>query len=731
MYKDYLSYIDESKSYLEYLDPTEITTQEALENYLRKLDEISKAVDSKIEETAKKIVESKSLAKITLILTVISTTILFSFSSLGFLTLYSYIFFTIIPLTFVSLLLYSSFKSDRYVEILEKLKEYKLLITDIREQLSAKELPKYVININKLMLGLKRLEVLYGILYSVEKIKHYMNNIEVIIAEKYLRHHKNIMDSLNREDYIIASKHLKKALKNIEKEAHYAFSIVKLVKSFISRDMYLKFSEKVKVIENWLNILGLSIKLCDALVKNDRETLMEIYGKVKEYSKDTSQLIIGNVNVFVQLLNTLLKVLEKKVKIPHGIKRKVVIKPKAKTFSHVEAEKEVPRFLFTGFPEELIKIYEPLEFLGEGGFAKVFKVRKRKTGEIVALKIPKLDEKTSKIFLRELAAWFNLNHKNIVKLHGADIFPIPYIEMEYVEGVKVDNKVVRTLDEYPKPVDEKLALKIVKEIAEGLKHAHSRGVIHRDLKPLNVLLKSDLTPKITDFGLAKLSALSSRSTVKGYSPLYAAPEQIDEKTYGSTDERTDIYQLGLIFYELLTGRLPYEGTTPAAVLAKIVNPEIQPHLPSTYRREYSKYDGIFRKLLAKRKEDRFQSVDEFLASLRKLEEAEDERRKLKDTLKKSISKMKESTSIDEYLKLRKEVLESLTKIAVLSAKLNDKVELIKTLNDVKFYTKEHLKDVLEMIKYLELLDREKIPLSEDMINRIEILMHKILRENFR
>ncbi|MCA6212788.1 protein kinase [Thermococcus bergensis] len=350
-----------------------------------------------------------------------------------------------------------------------------------------------------------------------------------------------------------------------------------------------------------------------------------------------------------------------------------------------------------GFPSALLSRYEPLEFLGEGGFAKVFKARRKSDGQTVALKIPRIDERTSSLFLKEIAAWYYLNHPNIVKLYKADIFPIPYLEMEYVEGAKIDDKIVRDLDKYPKPVDENTALKLIVGIAEGLKHAHSKGIWHLDLKPLNVLLKRDLTPKITDWGLAKISTRSSLSTNSGYSPLYAAPEQLDEETYGVPDHRTDIYGLGIIFYELLTGKLPYEGYSPGAVVGKILAKDIKPTPPSKINPALAKYDGIFEKLLAKRKEDRYQSIEEFLQALNALEALHKEREELKKSLKETKQTLKKSRSKGEIQKLTREAVEKTAKIALLSARLNDKAELLNALEDLKFYTKTLVPTICEVV----------------------------------
>ena len=392
--------------------------------------------------------------------------------------------------------------------------------------------------------------------------------------------------------------------------------------------------------------------------------------------------------------------------------------------------------LVPGFPPELLDKYEPLEFLGEGGFAKVFKAKRKKDDKIVALKIPRIDEKTSKTFIKEVSTWLHLNHQNIVKLYDVDILPVPYLEMEYVEGVNVDGKTVRDLGGYPKPVDEKTALKLIQGIAEGLKHAHSKGISHRDLKPLNVLLKADLTPKITDWGLAKLGTMSSSRSVMGYTPLYAAPEHLMPSKYGHTDWRTDIWQLGVTFYELLTGRLPFEGYTYEEVFGKITDESYRFTPPSKVNPALAKYDGIFEKLLAKRKKERYQSVEEFLKDLEKLEEVEKKRaelekevEELKKTLSKSVQALKKSTTPGEILGNRRLVVETLGRLALAYAELNRKAELLNTLNDLKFYTVQNLADLTGAINTVELLIKENLPVSDDFTERLKVLVHSIKREN--
>ncbi len=362
-----------------------------------------------------------------------------------------------------------------------------------------------------------------------------------------------------------------------------------------------------------------------------------------------------------------------------------------------------------GFPAQLLREYELLEFLGEGGFAKVFKVKRKSDGRIIALKVFPTDEKAKKFFTKEVEAWKLLNHPNIVKLHNAFEEPIPHLELEFVEGYTLNDKLIRDLEHYPKPVDEKLALNFIEGIAKGLKHAHSKQVYHRDLKPSNILLTNELTPKITDFGLAKVGSKSTTTTTKALTPLYAAPEQIDEKTYGQTDHRTDIYQLGVIFYELLTGKLPYYGISPAVVLAKITNPEIKPKPPSKHNLSLSKYDKMFEKLLAKTKKERYQSLEEFLNEFNELVSTMKKRDSLKENLKVTKETLSKTSDSLQLKKLNSDLMRLLIQNAILSAKINDKEEVLNVLYDLIPFTKKNRSELEEAIRNVQLLIKMDYP----------------------
>ncbi len=381
-----------------------------------------------------------------------------------------------------------------------------------------------------------------------------------------------------------------------------------------------------------------------------------------------------------------------------------------------------------GFPAALLSKYEPFELLGKGGFAAVFKVKRNSDGEILALKIPRIDEKTSSSFIKEVAAWYNLNHPNIVRLYKSDLLPVPYLEMEYIKGVEKDGISVLELEKYPKPLPEAEALKLIRGIAAGLSHAHSRGIYHHDLKPLNVLLQSDLDPKITDFGLAKIGARNSLTVHNAYSPLYAAPEQLDEALYGKSDLRTDIYQLGMIFYELLTGKLPYSGCSMGAVLGKILSKEVKPEAISRVDPTLSRYEGIVEKMLAQEKADRYQEVPEFLAALDALERLDREEEEMKESLEKTKQTLKISTSREEIKKIVCEVVKKTAKVALLYAGVNEKPELLKALEDLRGYAGENLPELDSAISQLEYMVRNGIPVGKEFEESLKVLLGRIESE---
>jgi len=330
-----------------------------------------------------------------------------------------------------------------------------------------------------------------------------------------------------------------------------------------------------------------------------------------------------------------------------------------------------------------------------------------------------------------------LDHPNIVKLYEADILPVPHLEMEFVEGVDLNGKTIRSLEEYPKPTEEGLALKFTKGITQAVKYAHSQNVLHRDIKPLNILLKHDLTPKLTDWGLSKIGVTTSSKTAAGYTPLYAAPEQLLPSQYGHTDYRTDLYQIGAVLYELLTGRPPYEGHSPAELIGKITDPDYIPKKPSEFNPELYIFDSFFEKALAKRKEDRFQSADEMLQALEELERLVKKRKELKETvaeLKKTLNKsqleLKKSKSTEEAKLKTLEILDLYQKLAALYCELNSKSELLEILESLKYYTrKDDLKRDLEKAEeYLRSYIEENLPIGEEFAQKLNELISHINAE---
>ena len=221
------------------------------------------------------------------------------------------------------------------------------------------------------------------------------------------------------------------------------------------------------------------------------------------------------------------------------------------------------------FPRDLLHRFSDPEVIGSGGVSRVFRARRKDSGRIVAVKVPlTMDEVTGMAFLKEMRTWEELNHENIARILGANILPVPYVEMEFFP---------RSLAEIRKPLDIRTAARIVTGIARGLAFAHARGIIHRDLKPGNILLTDTLEPKIGDWGLSRFLGGATATDIHGFSPNYAAPEQVDPGRYGRADARTDIYGAGGIFYELVTGQPPFTGEGIAEITQQ--DPELCPGAP--------------------------------------------------------------------------------------------------------------------------------------------------------
>jgi hypothetical protein len=257
------------------------------------------------------------------------------------------------------------------------------------------------------------------------------------------------------------------------------------------------------------------------------------------------------------------------------------------------------------FPPELADKYDVTEFVGSGGLARVFKARNLLTGQEVALKIPlQSDENTGKSFLKEIVGWEGLEHENIVRVTGVNILPIPYVEMEFIE---------KTLSDLQRPLPVRSAARICRDVARGLMFAHDRGIIHRDIKPQNILVTSNGVPKITDWGMSKVMGVTGMPTITGFSLAYAAPEQLAPLTFGETDQRTDIYQLGCVLYELITGTVPFPGNDMVQV-SSLITSEV-PRLPSRQNPNAKPLDPIVMRCLEKRPEDRYQNVRDLIMDL--------------------------------------------------------------------------------------------------------------------
>ncbi|MDE4907714.1 protein kinase [Methanogenium marinum] len=257
------------------------------------------------------------------------------------------------------------------------------------------------------------------------------------------------------------------------------------------------------------------------------------------------------------------------------------------------------------FPATLSDRYRDVSFIGKGGIARVFRAVRREDGAVVAVKVPiSFDETTGRIFLKEMKLWEGLSHPNIVRICSVNILPVPFVEMEYVS---------RSLAGVTPPLPPAEAAGIINDIVRGLIYAHEHDIIHRDIKPHNILLTEDNTAKITDWGLGKVMGDGHESSVVGFSIQYAAPEQIAPRRFGDADTRTDIYQTGIVFYELLTGRRPFDDGGLVEMTDAILGEA--PTLPSSRVPAAAPWDDIVMRCIAKEKKDRYPSAEALAEAL--------------------------------------------------------------------------------------------------------------------
>jgi hypothetical protein len=253
-----------------------------------------------------------------------------------------------------------------------------------------------------------------------------------------------------------------------------------------------------------------------------------------------------------------------------------------------------------------------LEMLGKGGMASVFKVQRR--GETSALKRPLgmlLDDpQFLERFLREAEIGRALNHPNIIRiLERGKVENVPYFTMELLSGQTLHDFIAERGAAAPRT-----AVVIMVQVAEALDFAHSKGVVHRDLKPSNVMLLPDGTAKVMDFGIARARRFEGMTATAAFlgTPDYVAPETIDGR---GTEARSDLYALGLILFELLTGQRPFTGDTPFAILKKHCTEEPPP--PSRVKPGVpAELDAIVMQLLRKNPEERPASAEDLVVALR-------------------------------------------------------------------------------------------------------------------
>jgi serine/threonine protein kinase/predicted Zn-dependent protease len=280
--------------------------------------------------------------------------------------------------------------------------------------------------------------------------------------------------------------------------------------------------------------------------------------------------------------------------------------------------------------------YEIIEELGEGGMGKVYRVEDKKIKEEVALKLirPEIasDKKTIERFSNELKMARKIAHRNVCKMYDlSEEEGMHFITMEYVPGEDLKSFIRRS-----RLITAGTAVTIAKQACEGLAEAHRLGVIHRDLKPSNIMIDKDGNARIMDFGIArslKSKGITDLGVMIG-TPEYMSPEQVEGM---EVDQRSDMYSLGVILYEMVTGKIPFSGNTPLSIAMKHKGEkpqdprEVNPQIPE-------ELSQVILKCLEKSREKRYQTAEELLSELSKIDKGIPTEEKVIPRRKTSVSK---------------------------------------------------------------------------------------------
>ena len=262
----------------------------------------------------------------------------------------------------------------------------------------------------------------------------------------------------------------------------------------------------------------------------------------------------------------------------------------------------------------VINRYEIIAKIGSGGMADVYKAKDHVLNRLVAIKVLKQEYSTDATFVKkfrvEAQSAAGLSHPNIVSVYdvGEDD-GVYFIVMELVQGITLKNYI-----DMKGKLDIREALNISVQIAAGLSAAHENRIIHRDIKPQNIIMSRDGKVKVTDFGIAKVADSTTVTTTAAGTVHYISPEQARG---GYSDERSDIYSLGITMYEMVTGRVPFEGETNVAVALMHIQSEmvpprkLEPSIPVSFEK-------IILKCTQKKPERRYASAKELIADLRKV-----------------------------------------------------------------------------------------------------------------